>query len=231
MTERKGAARRAREDDRQGNPKAGEEGKEKQMIVQFFFYLFAALLLISGLLVITLRNPVHAVLFLILAFFNGAGLFLLAGAEFLAMILLVVYVGAVLVLFLFIIMMLDIDFAELRAGFTRVLPLGLLVGGVLVAELVMVFLAWQPSPMAEKLRMAATPEGVNNTEALGRILYTDHVFFFQAAGMILLVAMIGAIVLSLHHRRDVKRQDVAKQVARRREEGVRLVDVKPGEGL
>jgi len=127
--------------------------------------------------------------------------------------------------------MLDIDFAELRAGFVKAAPLGLLVGGVLVAELVFVFLNWQPSPMAEKLRMAAAPQGVPNTEALGRILYTDHVLFFQLAGMILLVAMIGAIVLSLHHRRDVKRQDIARQVARKREEAVQLVDVKPGEGL
>ncbi len=201
------------------------------MIVQVFFWLFATLLIVSALLVITLRNPVHAVLFLILAFFNGAGLFLLAGAEFLAMTLLIVYVGAVLVLFLFIIMMLDVDFDELRARFSRAAPLGLLVGGVLVAELVFVFMAWQPSPMAEKLRAAPVAEGITNTEALGRIIYTDHVFFFQMAGMILLVAMVGAIVLSLHHRKDVKRQDVAKQVARQRKDAVRLVDVKPGQGL
>ena len=201
------------------------------MIVSVFFWLFASVLLVSAALVITLRNPVHAVLFLILAFFNGAGLFLLAGAEFLAMILVVVYVGAVLVLWLFIIMMLDVDFTELKAGFIRNAPLGLLVGGVLLAELLFVFLKWQPAPMAEKLKMAPVTRGADNTEALGRILYTDHVYFFEAAGMILLVAMIGAIVLSLHHRRDVKRQDVAKQVARRREEAVRLVDVKPGQGL
>ena len=201
------------------------------MIVSVFFWLFASVLLVSAALVITLRNPVHAVLFLILAFFNGAGLFLLAGAEFLAMILVVVYVGAVLVLWLFIIMMLDVDFAEMRAGFIRNAPLGLLVGGVLLAELLFVYLKWQPAPMAEKLRMAPAAQGVTNTEALGRILYTDHVYFFEVAGMILLVAMIGAIVLSLHHRKDVKRQDVAKQVARRREEAVRLVDVEPGKGL
>ncbi len=201
------------------------------MIVSAFFWLFASVLLVSAALVITLRNPVHAVLFLILAFFNGAGLFLLAGAEFLAMILVVVYVGAVLVLWLFIIMMLDVDFAELKAGFIRNAPLGLLVGGVLLAELLFVFLKWQPAPMAERLKMAPAMQGVNNTEALGRILYTDHVYFFQVAGMILLVAMIGAIVLSLHHRKDVKRQDVARQVARKREEAVRLVDVEPGKGL
>ncbi len=201
------------------------------MIVSVFFWLFAGVLLASAVMVITLRNPVHAVLFLILAFFNGAGLFLLAGAEFLAMILVVVYVGAVLVLWLFIIMMLDVDFAELKAGFIRNAPLGLLVGGVLLAELLFVFLKWQPAPMAEKLRMAPAAQGMTNTEALGRILYTDHVYFFQVAGLILLVAMIGAIVLSLHHRKDVKRQDVARQVARKREEAVRLVDVEPGKGL
>ncbi len=201
------------------------------MIVSAFFWLFASVLLVSAALVITLRNPVHAVLFLILAFFNGAGLFLLAGAEFLAMILVVVYVGAVLVLFLFIIMMLDVDFAELKAGFIRSAPLAGLVGGVLLAELMFVALKWKPAAMAAKLKMAPAMQGMTNTEALGRILYTDHVYFFQAAGMILLVAMIGAIVLSLHHRRDVKRQNVADQVARTREEAVRLVDVKPGQGL
>ena len=201
------------------------------MIVSVFFWLFASVLLVSAALVVTLRNPVHAVLFLILAFFNGAGLFLLAGAEFLAMILVVVYVGAVLVLWLFIIMMLDVDFAELKAGFIRNAPLGLLVGGVLLAELLLVFMAWQPSPLAEKLKMAPVAQGVTNTEALGRILYTDHVYFFQVAGLVLLVAMIGAIVLSLHHRKDVKRQDVARQVARKREDAVQLVDVEPGKGL
>jgi len=201
------------------------------MIVSVFFWLFASVLLASAVLVITLRNPVHAVLFLILAFFNAAGLFLLAGAEFLAMILVVVYVGAVLVLWLFIIMMLDVDFAELKAGFIRSAPLAAVVGGVLLAELLFVALNWQPSPMAEKLKMAPAAANMTNTEALGRILYTEHVYFFQAAGLILLVAMIGAIVLSLHHRKDVKRQNIADQVARTREEAVRLVDVKPGQGL
>ncbi len=201
------------------------------MLASVFFYMFAALLLISAALVITLRNPVHAVMFLILAFFNGAGLFLLAGAELLAMVLLVVYVGAVLVLFLFIIMMLDVDYDELRAGMIRHAPLGLLIGGVLVAELLIVFFGWRSAEVAQGLRMAPTPEGITNAEALGRILYTDHVFFFQLAGIILLVAMIGAIVLSLHHRKDVRRQNIAEQVARRRDEGVELVDVEPGKGL
>ncbi len=204
------------------------------MIVTLFFYLFAAVLLISALLVISLRNPVHSVLFLILAFFNGAGLFLLAGAEFLAMSLVIVYVGAVMVLFLFIVMMLDVDFAELRAGMAEYVPVGLLIGVVLLTELFFVFSAWMLAPEALKLRMSPAPaaeEGITNTEALGRIIYTDYVYFFELAGIILLVAMIGAIMLSLHHRPDVKRQDPAAQSARRREEGVALVDVKPGQGL
>ena len=201
------------------------------MIVALFFYLFAALLLISALLVITVRNPVHAVFFLILAFFNGAGLFLLAGAEFLAMSLVIVYVGAVMVLFLFIVMMLDVDYAELRAGMAEYLPVGLFVGLVLLAELMFVFSAWVLAPQAPKLRMAPAPADATNTEALGRILYTDYVYFFEMAGLMLLVAMIGAIMLGLHHRADVRRQDPAAQSARRREEGVALVDVRPGEGL
>ncbi|HHN67952.1 MAG TPA: NADH-quinone oxidoreductase subunit J, partial [Thermopetrobacter sp.] len=154
-----------------------------------------------------------------------------AGAEFLAMLLIIVYVGAVMVLFLFIIMMLDVDFTELRAGLVRYLPLGIVVGVVLAVELFFVFMAWTFAPAASGLRRAAAPAGVSNTEALGRILYTDHVYLFQLAGLVLLVAMIGAIVLSLHHRPDVKRQDPGAQAARKREEAVRLVDVEPGRGL
>ena len=201
------------------------------MIATVFFYMFAVFLLGSALLVITVRNPVHAVLFLILAFFNAAGLFLIAGAEFLAMNLVIVYVGAVMVLFLFIVMTLDVDFAELRAGMAEYLPVGLFVGLVLVAELIMVFSAWALAPEAMKLRMAPMPKDVTNTEALGRVIYTDYVLYFQLAGVILLVAMIGAIVLSLHHRKDVRRQNIADQVSRRRNEQVALVDVKPGKGL
>ncbi len=201
------------------------------MVTALFFYMFAALLLISALMVISLRNPVHSALFLILAFFNGAGLFLLAGAEFLAMSLIIVYVGAVLVLFLFVVMMLDIDFSELRAGMASYLPTGLFIGLVLIAELAMVFGAWITSPDALKLRGAPAPNDITNTEALGRIIYTKYVYFFEMAGMILLVAMIGAIVLSLHHRPDVRRQKPAEQSARRREESFTLVDVKPGEGI
>ena len=201
------------------------------MVTALFFYMFAALLLISALMVISLRNPVHSALFLILAFFNGAGLFLLAGAEFLAMSLIIVYVGAVLVLFLFVVMMLDIDFSELRAGMASYLPTGLFIGLVLIAELAMVFGAWVTSPDALKLRGAPAPNDITNTEALGRIIYTKYVYFFEMAGMVLLVAMIGAIVLSLHHRSDVRRQKPAEQSARRREESFTLVDVKPGEGI
>lgn len=201
------------------------------MIATVFFYMFAVFLLGSALLVITVRNPVHAVLFLILAFFNAAGLFLIAGAEFLAMNLVIVYVGAVMVLFLFIVMTLDVDFAELRAGMAEYLPVGLFVGLVLVVELIMVFSAWALAPEAMKLRMAPMPKDVTNTEALGRVIYTNYVLYFQLAGVILLVAMIGAIVLSLHHRKDVRRQNIADQVSRRRNEQVALVDVEPGQGL
>ncbi len=201
------------------------------MVTALFFYMFAALLIISALLVISVRNPVHSVLFLILAFFNGAGLFLLAGAEFLSMLLIIVYVGAVMVLFLFVVMMLDIDFSEMRAGVATYLPVGLAIGVVLVTELLMVFTAWISAPEALKLRMAPMPEGVSNTEALGQILYTTHAYYFEMAGLVLLVAMIGAIVLSLHHRPDVRRQNPAEQSARKRDECVELVDIKPGQGI
>ncbi len=201
------------------------------MVAALFFYMFAALLIISALLVITVRNPVHSVLFLILAFFNGAGLFLLAGAEFLSMLLVIVYVGAVMVLFLFVVMMLDIDFSELRAGMAVYLPTGLAVSIVLATELLMVFGAWISAPDALKLRAAPAPEGLSNTEALGRILYTTNAYYFEMAGLVLLVAMIGAIVLSLHHRPDVRRQNPAEQSARRRDECVDLVDIKPGQGI
>jgi len=201
------------------------------MVAALFFWMFAAVMLVSALLVISLRNPVHAALFLILAFFNGAGLFLLAGAEFLAMLLVIVYVGAVMVLFLFVVMMLDIDFSELREGMAVYLPTGAAVGVVLVTELLMVFSTWTVAPEALKLRGAPVPSGVSNIDALGRILYTDHIYFFQLAGLVLFVAMIGAIVLSLHHRPNVKRQDPGAQSARRREESVELVEVKPGQGL
>lgn len=178
------------------------------------FYLFAAVLIASAVMVVTSRNPVHSVLFLILAFFNAAALFLIAGAEFLAMILVIVYVGAVAVLFLFVVMMLDVDFAKLREGFQRYAPLGAVIGAILLLELVLVYATWSFAQDAAGLRLNPTPEGVDNTRALGRILYTDHVWLFQLSGLILLVAMIGAIVLTLRGKPTSRRQDVAAQVAR-----------------
>ncbi len=177
-----------------------------------FFWLFAATLVVSALAVITARNPVHSVLFLILAFVSAAGLFLLMGAEFLGMILVVVYVGAVAVLFLFVVMMLDVDFAELKQGFVQYLPIGALIAFFVALELGFVAVGWTRSPDAAA---AASPSGtISNTAALGRVLYTQYFYFFQAAGMILLTAMIGAIVLTLRHKPDVKRQDISIQVAR-----------------
>ena len=199
------------------------------MIVHaIFFYLFAGITVASAVMVIAARNPVHSVLFLILAFVNAAGLFVLLGAEFLAMILIVVYVGAVAVLFLFVVMMLDVDFAELRQGFLNYLPVGALVGAVLLSELLLVVGGWALSPTLAK--PAAVPN-VTNTEALGLVLYTRYAYFFEVAGLILLVAMIGAIVLTLHHKPNVRRQDIGAQVARRRASAIELVKVKPGEGV
>jgi NADH-quinone oxidoreductase subunit J len=198
------------------------------IIAAAFFYMFAAVMVASGLMVIMARNPVHAVLFLILAFFNAAGLFVLLGAEFLAMILVVVYVGAVAVLFLFVVMMLDVDFAELRAGFVRYAPLGALVGLIVLLELVMVVLSNVMQPGALSTASAPILPGVTNTEALGRVLYTRYAYFFEAAGLILLVAMIGAIVLTLRHKEGVKRQSIAAQVARRKSTAVKVVKVAPG---
>lgn len=201
------------------------------MIVTLAFYAFAAVLIAAAAMVVLARNPVHAVLYLILAFFNAAALFLLAGAEFLAMILVIVYVGAVAVLFLFVVMMLDVNFAELREGFVRYLPIGAVVGVILAAELLFLASVWSLSPEAPRLRAEPAPVGVDNTTALGRVLYTDHFYLFQASGVILLVAMIGAIVLTLRDRPGVKRQDVAAQTARRVEDTLALVKMKPGSGM
>jgi len=201
------------------------------IVASLFFYLFSALLVAAGFMVISARNPVHAVLFLILAFFSAAGLFVLMGAEFLAMILVIVYVGAVAVLFLFVVMMLDVDFVEMREGFLQYLPIGSLVGIILLIELAMVLGVWVVAPEAVQVARAPIPEGITNTEALGQLIYTKYVYFFQAAGMILLVAMIGAIVLTLHHKKGVKRQNVADQVARTPETAVELRNVKPGQGV
>jgi NADH-quinone oxidoreductase subunit J len=200
------------------------------MLQGIAFYVFSAVIIASALMVISARNPVHSVLFLILAFFNAAALFVLLGAEFLAMILVVVYVGAVAVLFLFVVMMLDIDFVALRSGFMQYLPLGTVLGLVLFSEFLVAVGAWTFAEGAPAVRAVPLPEGVSNTEALGRVLYTDYVFYFQTAGMVLLVAMIGAIVLTLRHRPGVKRQSISRQVAREPKTAVELVDVKPGQG-
>jgi NADH-quinone oxidoreductase subunit J len=196
------------------------------------FYLLAAVAVAAGVMVISARNPVHSVLFLILAFFNGAGLFVLMGAEFLAMVLVVVYVGAVAVLFLFVVMMLDINFVRLREGFLQYLPIGGLIGLVLLVELVLVLGSWALTP--EQVVLVAEqpmPLARTNIEALGDLFYTDYFYLFQAAGLILLVAIIGAITLTLRHKPDVRRQSIAEQVHRRREQAVELRKVQPGSGI
>jgi NADH-quinone oxidoreductase subunit J len=196
------------------------------------FYILALVSVASAFLVITARNPVHSVLFLITAFFSGAGLFVLLGAEFLAMLLVVVYVGAVAVLFLFVVMMLDVDFAQFRQGFAKYLPIGGVVALVLLGEIVTVAMAVAGSGAAAKngLPGSSTP-GFTNTESIGRVLYTDYVDLFQASGLVLLVAMIGAIVLTLRHRPGVRRQNIGKQVARTPKTGMTIVQIKPGEGV
>jgi NADH-quinone oxidoreductase subunit J len=203
------------------------------VLTGLFFYLFAGITVASAFMVIAARNPVHSVFFLILAFFNAAGLFMLAGAEFLALLLVVVYVGAVAVLFLFVVMMLDVDFAELRQGFLQYLPVGGLVAVVLVLELALVLGASViDADVALETAMPMPPlDEVSNIEAIGRVLYTDYVYFFQAAGMVLLVAMIGAIVLTLRQREGIKRQVIAEQVARTPDASIEVVKVKSGQGL
>ena len=200
------------------------------MIATIFFYIFAAILLASAAMVVSARNPVHSVLFLILAFFNAAALFLIAGAEFLAMVLVIVYVGAVAVLFLFVVMMLDVNFAELRSGFQRYLPVGATVGAVLFIEILSVTLGWKFSVGAPALRMSPAP-AISNTEALGNIIYTDYIFLFQAAGLVLLVAMIGAIVLTLRDRRTSRHQVIRTQPARTVAETLEMIDVRIGAGV
>jgi NADH-quinone oxidoreductase subunit J len=203
------------------------------IVAALFFYLFAGICIASAFMVIAAKNPVHSVLFLILAFVNASGLFVLLGAEFLAMILVVVYVGAVAVLFLFVVMMLDVDFAELRQGFLQYLPIGGVVGIIFVIELVMVVSAWVIAPNVSQVIASPIPPiaSTPNTEALGHVLYTRYVYFFQAAGIVLLVAMIGAIVLTLRHKPNVKRQNIANQVARRKATAIEIVKVRPGQGL
>ena len=201
------------------------------MLQAIAFSAFSLIMILAALAVVTARNPVHSVLFLILTFFNAAALFVLLGAEFLAMILVVVYVGAVAVLFLFVVMMLDIDFAELKRGSLQFLPLGGGVGLLLAGELVLLMsFSWQLGPVARGHLAAAVPTNVSNTAAIGRILYTDYIYYFQIAGLVLLVAMIGAIVLTLRHRPGVRRQKISRQTARTPAMAVEMVDIKPGEG-
>jgi NADH-quinone oxidoreductase subunit J len=207
------------------------EDRGSMILPALFFYLFAFMCIASAFMVIAAKNPVHSVLFLILAFVNASGLFVLMGAEFLAMILIVVYVGAVAVLFLFVVMMLDVDFTELRHGFLQYLPVGVLVGAVFLAELLLVAGAWAIGPAVPAAITAPIPSTITNTEALGRVLYTQYVYYFQAAGVVLLVAMVGAIVLTLRHKPNVKRQNVAEQVARTKETAIEVVNVRPGQGI
>jgi NADH-quinone oxidoreductase subunit J len=201
------------------------------MLAAIAFYVLAIIAIVSAIGVIAARNPVHSVLFLILTFFNAAGLFVLLGAEFLAMLLVVVYVGAVAVLFLFVVMMLDVDFVELRQGFLSYLPAGLIVAALLFGELFLVANASMGAGGAPIALAPNAPGEVTNAEAIGRVLYTDYLLLFQMAGLVLLVAMIGAIVLTLRHRPGVKRQDIAAQVGRTRAQGVELKDIRPGQGL
>ncbi|MBX3482220.1 NADH-quinone oxidoreductase subunit J [Phenylobacterium sp.] len=198
------------------------------------FYLMALVTVAAGFCVVSARNPVHSVLWLILAFFSAAGLFVLMGAEFLAMLLVVVYVGAVAVLFLFVVMMLDVDFTALRQGFARYMPLGLVIAGFLAAEMVLVSATVAGRGAAADAKAPAASgadSALSNAEAIGRVLYTDYVYFFQAAGLVLLVAMIGAIVLTLRHKPGVKRQVIMNQVLRTPKTGMRIRDLKPGEGI
>ena len=201
-------------------------------VFSFAFYLFASVLIASGLMVILSRNPVHSVLWLIVCFFNAAGLFILLGAEFLAMILLIVYVGAVAVLFLFVVMMLDIDFASLRTGMSRYLPFGLLVGGVILAEILLAVGSWRSGDGVLMYdAVAAGPEGMSNTQWIGSVLYTRYLYVFQAAGLVLLVSMIGAIVLTHRQRVGTKRQDSGKQVAMTPARAVRKAQPGIGQGV
>jgi NADH-quinone oxidoreductase subunit J len=204
------------------------------MIVQtIVFWLLSAVLLASGVMVISQRNPVHSVLFLILGFFNAAGLFLLANAEFLAMVLVVVYVGAVAVLFLFVVMLLDVDLVRLREGFLQYLPIGAIIGAILAIELGMVYGSWKISEAAPASLAAKAPDPgmISNTDALGRLIYTDYIYLFQASGLVLLVAMIGAILLTLRHREGIRRQSIAKQNARTKKDSIELRKIPTGGGI
>jgi len=202
-------------------------------ITLFAFYVFATIAVGAGLLVVVARNPVHSVLWLILTFFSVAGLFVLMGAEYIAMLLAIVYVGAVAVLFLFVVMMLDVDFAELRGSIANYMPVGALIGLILLMELGLVYGNWHFADAAQALRQSPTPDmtQTHNTLALGQVIYTDYIYLFQASGLILLVAMIGAIVLTMRHRKDIHRQSVVAQMHRDPAKAMELKDIKPGQGL
>ncbi len=198
------------------------------MLTTIAFYSLALASIMTAFMVVAARNPVHSVMFLITTFFSAAGLFILMGAEFLALLLVMVYVGAVAVLFLFVVMMLDVDFVELKQGFLEYLPIGLIVALILLMEMVLVGAAYfldNPTPLAE------TPEGTTNLQQFGEVLYRDYAFFFEAAGLVLLVAMVGAIVLTLREREGVRKQNVAEQIARSRDEAIEMVDIEPGQGV
>jgi NADH-quinone oxidoreductase subunit J len=201
------------------------------ILANLFFYVFAAILVAAAVMVVTSRNPVHSVLFLILAFFNAAALFLIAGAEFLAMILLIVYVGAVAVLFLFVVMMLDIDFSELRAGVQRYAPIGAVIGAILFLELVLGVGGWRFAPSVATQSLTPMTVGITNTDAIGRVLYTQYAFLFETSSLILMVAMIGAIVLTLRDRKRSKHQDIARQIARTPADTMIMMDLPIGVGV
>ena len=202
-------------------------------VADFAFYIFAITVLAGGLMTVVSKNPVHSVLWLILSFISSAGLFVLLGAEFVAMLLVIVYVGAVAVLFLFVVMMLDVDFAELRGEMAKYMPVALLIGVVILMQLSLAYSAWEFADGAQDMRAAVTPDldRVHNTAALGQLIYGKYILLFQLAGLILLVAMIGAIVLTMRHRPDVKRQNVMAQMHRDPAKALELIDVKPGQGL
>ena len=204
------------------------------MVIQSIaFYIFAGIIIASAIMVISAKNPVHSVLFLILAFFNGAGLFVLVGAEFLAMIMVIVYVGAVAVLFMFVVMMLDINFVELRQGFLQYFPIGLLIGLILLVELILILTSQFKEPQILAVSSLPIPpiKEIENTKALGNVLYTKYIYLFQAGGMILLTAMIGELVLTLRTRPGIKKQVIAKQVSRKREDSVEIKKITPGAGV
>ena len=201
------------------------------IVVSLLFYLFSFIMIASAFMVILSRNPVHSVLFLILCFFNSAGIFLILGAEFLAFILVIVYVGAVAVLFLFVVMMLDVEFKSISSTVISYLPIGLTIGVIILAELMLVLFTWKRDYSVTDNSSITTDTQYSNTEIIGLVLYTDNILFFQLAGLILLASMIGAIILTVNHRPSAKRQDINKQVERDAESSIKNIDMKPGSGI